>query len=227
MDPLTPLRFGVGLSQTLAGGALRIATAAPRLVITLVRSGPQAAAEEVRDTVEDAAVDAAPNAQQARADAVRDAEELAARRPAESVSDAAGHGGDVPAARPDPVAAAGASGGVGGTLDAPGAAGDVAAPDPTGDVRPLPQGERRTSDVAPPSRFKTEDDTDSVVYSFGDPDEPGAAVAVDAPWPGYDQQRAPDVVARVKGADDATKAVVLLYEQGHKKRKSVLQAARS
>jgi len=25
MDPLSPLRFGVGLTQTLAGGALRIA----------------------------------------------------------------------------------------------------------------------------------------------------------------------------------------------------------
>jgi hypothetical protein len=225
MDPLTPLRFGVGLTQTLAGGAIRVATAAPRLVFTLVRSGPVAAAEEVRDTVEDGVTDAAPNAQAAREAAVRDAQDLAVRRPAESASDAAGRNGDVPAARPEPTSAAGASGGVGGTLDAEGDAGRAGAPDPTGENPVIPQGERRTSDVAPPSRFKTEDDTDAVVHSFGDPDEPAGPLVVNEPWPGYAQMKVADVVDRLQGADEATRAVVLLYEQGHKKRKRVLEAA--
>ena len=48
-----------------------------------------------------------------------------------------------------------------------------------------------------------------------------------APWKGYEVQSAADIVARVRGADEATKAVVLLYEQGHKGRATVLKAARA
>jgi ferritin-like metal-binding protein YciE len=54
--------------------------------------------------------------------------------------------------------------------------------------------------------------------------DPGAEVHVDAPWDGYDQMKAADVVARVKEADDATRAIVRLYEAGNKGRKSVLDA---
>ncbi len=225
MDLLAPLRFGVGLSQSLAFGAFRLALTGPRLVTTLVNRGPSAAVEEVRDTFEDAAVNGAPGAREAREAAVRDATELAARPLAEDTGAAASRAGDVPAARPEPTTAARASGGVGGTLDADGDAGRAGAPDPTGDVPTIPQGERRAVDLAPPTREKTEDDTDEVVFSFGDPDTPGAALAVQEPWDGYAQAKVGDVLARLEGADDATRAVVRLYEQSHKKRKRVLAAA--
>jgi ferritin-like metal-binding protein YciE len=54
--------------------------------------------------------------------------------------------------------------------------------------------------------------------------DPGAEVHVDAPWEGYDEMKATDVVARVRTADAATRAMVRLYEAGNKARKSVLDA---
>jgi hypothetical protein len=225
MDLFAPLRFGVGLSQTLASSAFRLAATGPRLVTTLLRRGPAAAAEEVRDTVEDAAVNGSPGAREAREAAVRDATVLAARPPAEDTAAAATRAGDTPAARPEPTSAAGASGGIGGTLDAPGEAALAGAPDPTGDAPSIPQGERRTIDVAPPAREKTVDDTDPVVHSFGDPGDPGAVLAVQEPWEGYARAKVGEVLERLQGADAATRAVVLLYEQTHKKRKRVITAA--
>src|SRR4051794_40488013 len=53
---------------------------------------------------------------------------------------------------------------------------------------------------------------------------PGAEVRVDAPWEDYDALKAADVVARLRTADDATRAMVRLYESGKKARKSVLDA---
>ena len=46
-----------------------------------------------------------------------------------------------------------------------------------------------------------------------------------APWSGYDTQPAAAIVARIRAADEATKAVALLYERGHKGRVSVIRAA--
>ena len=57
-------------------------------------------------------------------------------------------------------------------------------------------------------------------------DSPGAVVHVDEPWDGYQRMAAADVVDRLRVADEATKAVVLLYEEQHRARKSVLAAAR-
>lgn len=54
--------------------------------------------------------------------------------------------------------------------------------------------------------------------------QPGAQIRVDAPWEGYDAMTAPQVVARLRDADPATAAVVRLYEQANKARKSVLAA---
>lgn len=48
---------------------------------------------------------------------------------------------------------------------------------------------------------------------------------VKPPWEGYDSDSATEIVRRVRGADDATKAVVLLYEGHHKGRRTVLDAA--
>ncbi len=65
------------------------------------------------------------------------------------------------------------------------------------------------------------------VASFGPAGDAQASLSVQAPWKGYELQPAPDIIARVRGADEATKAVVLLYEQQHKRRTTVLKAARA
>jgi hypothetical protein len=63
------------------------------------------------------------------------------------------------------------------------------------------------------------------VASFGPADDPSPTFAVQAPWEGYDAHPAAEVIKRVRAADEATKAVVLLYERGHKGRASVIRAA--
>ena len=63
------------------------------------------------------------------------------------------------------------------------------------------------------------------VASFGPADDPSPTFDVQAPWDGYDAHPAAEVIKRVRAADEATKAVVLLYERGHKGRASVLRAA--
>ena len=106
-------------------------------------------------------------------------------------------------------------------------------------VRPAPvpprpaRAPRPVSVPAPPppgpvletlSAVKTLDDTPQLVESEGGA-SPGAQVHVDAPWDGYEQMKAADIVDRLVVADAAEKAVVRLYEQLHKGRKSVLAAA--
>jgi hypothetical protein len=68
------------------------------------------------------------------------------------------------------------------------------------------------------------DEEAEVVYEAGPADDVGAAIHVDAPWEGYDKMRAADIVARLRTANDATRAVVRLYEQQGKARSSVLAA---
>jgi len=63
------------------------------------------------------------------------------------------------------------------------------------------------------------------VASFGPADDPSPTLHVQAPWDGYDAHPAAEVIKRVRAGDEATKAVVLLYEQGHKARASVIRAA--
>jgi hypothetical protein len=63
-----------------------------------------------------------------------------------------------------------------------------------------------------------------LVESFGPAGDVGATITVEEPWDGYAQQPATAIVARLRGADPATKAVVALYERGHKQRATVLRA---
>jgi hypothetical protein len=56
-------------------------------------------------------------------------------------------------------------------------------------------------------------------------DSPGPEIRISEPWPGYASMKAPDIVDSLATADDAVKAIVLLYESGHRKRKTVLKAA--
>jgi hypothetical protein len=87
-------------------------------------------------------------------------------------------------------------------------------------------------DVPPPTPLRPigdaghlDDGADALVESFGPADDVGATITVDEPWDGYAQQPATAIVARLRGADPATKAVVALYERGHKRRATVLRAA--
>jgi ferritin-like metal-binding protein YciE len=54
--------------------------------------------------------------------------------------------------------------------------------------------------------------------------EPGPEVHVDAPWAGYDDMKASEIVARVRAAPPAVKAMARLYEETNKRRKSILEA---
>ena len=68
-------------------------------------------------------------------------------------------------------------------------------------------------------------DSETVVaYAAGPAQDVGAELHVDAPWDGYDRMRAADIVDRLSGADEATRAVVRLYEAQGKARSSVLAA---
>ena len=64
----------------------------------------------------------------------------------------------------------------------------------------------------------------AVAYEAGPVQDVGAEVHVEAPWDGYDRMRANEIVARLRDADAATRAVVRLYEQQGKARSSVLAA---
>jgi outer membrane biosynthesis protein TonB len=69
-------------------------------------------------------------------------------------------------------------------------------------------------------------DTDATIaYEAGPAEDVGAAIHVEAPWEGYDQMKAAEIVKRLRSANDATRAVARLYERQGKARASVLAAA--
>ena len=59
----------------------------------------------------------------------------------------------------------------------------------------------------------------------GAEDGAGAEVAVDKPWPGYDEMTAADIEDRLLTEGPETVAAVSLYEASHKGRASILEAA--
>ena len=90
--------------------------------------------------------------------------------------------------------------------------------------------EAAAPDVTPPTPLRPISDAGhldeeaELVESFGPADDVGASITVEEPWDGYARQSATGIVARLRGADPATKAVVALYERGHKNRATVLRA---
>ena len=263
MDLFAPARRAVGLGLGVATTGFRLATAAPRIAAGLLglhhddssssgddarfatappRSGSSASSGTA--TADRPGRPAAPG--QAPGGTGRRTPSRNASPGRASLTDA---GVGTTKAPPEPTSAAGASGGVAGTMDAPGAAAAAGAPDPTAATttrrqRPAPGGERRAVDVAPepkPARHlpeitkgeagriraqEREDEAnadENAAMSLGTA-TPGATLRVDAPWEGYDKMRAPDIVTRLKASDDTVKAIVRLYEGTHKKRKSILDA---
>jgi hypothetical protein len=93
------------------------------------------------------------------------------------------------------------------------------APTPVPEPAPAPEAELLGEEPAHVTRG------DEAVASFGPAGDPSPTLNVQAPWDGYDGQPAAEIVKRVRAGDEATKAVVLLYEQGHKARASVIRAA--
>jgi len=145
--------------------------------------------------------------------------ELALRQGAGAVKDilrlVAGGGEDD---RPDPVAARREAEVVGAEearARRPEARPRNAARRPTAAPAPAPEPE-------PPAHVSTGAET---VASFGPAADPSPSFDVQAPWDGYDGHPAAEIIKRVRAADEATKAVVLLYERGHKGRASVIRAA--
>jgi hypothetical protein len=63
-----------------------------------------------------------------------------------------------------------------------------------------------------------------LVETLGPAEDVVATIQVDEPWDGYDAMPATAIVARLRDGDEATRAVVRLYEQRHKKRTTVLRA---
>jgi hypothetical protein len=96
----------------------------------------------------------------------------------------------------------------------PGAARQRTRPTPIRPVEPAPA----------PAPAHVSEEAEQVA-SFGPSDDPGSTIEVQAPWPRYDEHSAAEVIKRVRSGDEATRAVVLLYERTHKARKSVIAAA--
>ena len=154
--------------------------------------------------------------------------ELALRQGAGAVKDilrlVAGGGEDdrpsAPAERPDPAAArrdAEVVGAEEARARRPEARPRNAARRPAAAPAPAPEPEPE-----PPAHVSTGAET---VASFGPAADPSPTFDVQAPWDGYDGHSAAEIVKRVRAADEATRAVVLLYERGHKGRASVIRAA--
>ncbi len=90
--------------------------------------------------------------------------------------------------------------------------------------RPRPTPIRPVEPAPAPAPAHVSEEAEQVA-SFGPGDDPGSTIEVQAPWPRYDEHSAAEVIKRVRSGDEATRAVVLLYERAHKARKSVIAAA--
>jgi hypothetical protein len=96
---------------------------------------------------------------------------------------------------------------------------------------PLPPQERLPTPLSPTAdAVKTVDDEPELVAEFSEPgaeDGAGAEVSIDEPWDGYSSMNAEAVTARIGEASPAELAVIELYEQAHRKRQTVLAAAKT
>ena len=230
MDLFSPLRLGVHV----ATDAVKLATVVPRLIIHQLNGGDD---DQQRFQPADDQPDAAPpppRRARPRARAPRRRAPLRARAPRPSRPPRPAPPAASPAPPPRPV-----------TPPPPAR--------PTRPPRPRPaprrtvrQGERRASDVRPPrttpARQRTEPDAPEVDRRRAEQREqtttpettlaetegsaaPAATIRVDEPWDGYgaDEGRRTSSTAS-RAPTPPTKAVVRLYEQTHKKRKSILDA---
>ena len=76
-----------------------------------------------------------------------------------------------------------------------------------------------------PTRVYEEPELVAEAAEAGAEDGAGAEVAVDEPWPGYDEMNAPDIEDRLVTEGPEAAAAVSLYEASRKGRASILEAA--
>jgi hypothetical protein len=111
--------------------------------------------------------------------------------------------------------------------------GDLEAAPPPSPTRSHPAPPEPAAPPEPPTELLDEEPTVAEVgrrrveqreAEGGGPGGVGASVHVDEPWDGYDGMTAPQVLDRLIGADEATLAVVRLYESTNRNRATVLRA---
>jgi hypothetical protein len=101
----------------------------------------------------------------------------------------------------------------------------VPEPEPPSDPGPLPDPVEDLDLPAPePTRGDAARLREEQREAETTPESPGAEIRVEEPWEGYRAMTAPDVVDRLRIADDATRAIVRLFESTHRKRKTILAA---
>jgi hypothetical protein len=107
---------------------------------------------------------------------------------------------------------------------APETAAAAAEPAPPG---PAPEAAAAAEAVAPPEPAHVSEEPELVAEAAerGAEDGAGAEVAVDEPWPGYDEMQAADIQDRLVTENAETAAAVSLYEASRKGRADVLEAA--
>ena len=76
-----------------------------------------------------------------------------------------------------------------------------------------------------PIHIEVEEELVAEVADPGAEEGPGPQISVEEPWDGYSKMKAADIVDRLAAATPAEAAVVLLYENAHRRRKTVLAAA--
>ena len=99
-------------------------------------------------------------------------------------------------------------------------------PEPTLTPEPTPvtdaPSRRRRNGTSPAPRHVDREAT--VVESVGPAEDVRGTLTVEAPWEGYDDMPAGAIIARLRDADDTTRAMVRLYEGTHKNRATVVRA---
>ncbi len=99
------------------------------------------------------------------------------------------------------------------------------APAPVTAAQAEPVAEAPASITTEPTHVSEEPELVAETAETGAEDGAGAEVAVDEPWPGYDNMNAPDIEDRLVTEGPETAAAVSLYEASHKGRASILEAA--
>jgi hypothetical protein len=90
---------------------------------------------------------------------------------------------------------------------------------------PEPVAATPASTAAEPAHVSEEPELVAEAAETGAEDGAGAEVAVDEPWPGYDEMNAADIEDRLVTEGAETAAAVSLYEASRKGRASILAAA--
>jgi hypothetical protein len=99
------------------------------------------------------------------------------------------------------------------------------APEPAPPAEPAVERVAEPPPAAEPTHVSEEPELVAEAAETGAEDGAGAEVAVDEPWPGYDEMNAADIEDRLVGEGPETAAAVRLYEASRKGRASILEAA--